>query len=179
MDALVRGRRLLLIAVACAGPVSACGAKQGGEPVGVSTAGHGVAASGSRDGGAHGDAGVPADFRAIFPRANKARFPSNGHAAGRYDVDVYANAPTHGAVGTELPVGARFVEEHFERLADGGAAKGPIMMLEKMPKGFDPVHGDVRYVVITASGEVVIDGPAESCAGCHDDAPRDHVFDVP
>jgi hypothetical protein len=52
------------------------------------------------------------------------------------------------------------------------------MMMEKRAPGFDPPHGDWRYVVVGAHGDVVKDGVVESCAGCHGDAPRDHVFRV-
>jgi hypothetical protein len=31
---------------------------------------------------------------------------------------------------------------------------------------------------VTADGKVVRDGHDESCVGCHDDAPHDHVFRV-
>jgi hypothetical protein len=104
-----------------------------------------------------------------------ARFFSRGHAGGRWDADVYANDAGAEALraGTAAP-GARLVEEHFER-ADGGA--GPIMMMEKRAPGFDAEHGDWRYVAVGARGDVVKDGPIESCAGCHGDAPRDHLFE--
>jgi hypothetical protein len=82
-----------------------------------------------------------------------------------------------------VPVGARFLEEHFER-AEGEPARdsrekrGPIMMMEKRPPGFDPAHGDWRYVVVGASGDVVKDGVVDTCAGCHGDAPADHLFAI-
>jgi hypothetical protein len=108
-----------------------------------------------------------------------ARFLSKGHAGGRWDADVYANDAGAAALGVErgeVPAGARFVEEHFER-SDGGAA-GPIMMMEKRAPGFDPGGGDWRYVTVGARGDVVKDGVVESCAGCHGEAPGDHVFRV-
>ena len=76
--------------------------------------------------------------------------------------------------------GARLVKEHFERAggADASDPTGPIMMMEKMERGFDPDHGDWRYVVVNSAGTVVEDGRVESCAGCHDDAPHDHIFRV-
>lgn len=105
---------------------------------------------------------------------NRARFVSKGHAAGRYEVDIYADDSAkagYAAANGELPVGARLIKEHFE-----GAKPGPIMMMEKRAKGFDPEHGDWRYVIVSSTGQLVKDGKAESCAGCHDDAPHDHVF---
>lgn len=136
------------------------------------------------DGAAHGKAaaaGLLATFRAHLVRVNKAPFVSNGHAAGRWDADVYATAAGKDAAittaaGGELPVGTRFVMEHTERAADH--APGPLMLMEKMDHGFDPDHGDWRYAVIGSTGDLVQDGRIESCAGCHDDAPRDHVFHV-
>ncbi len=105
---------------------------------------------------------------------NRARFVSKGHAAGRYEVDIYADEQAkkaYAAAAGELPIGARLIKEHFE-----GAKPGPIMMMEKCTKGFDPEHGDWRYVIVSSTGQLVKDGKAESCAGCHDDAPHDHVF---
>jgi hypothetical protein len=109
---------------------------------------------------------------------NKTRFTSNGHAAGRWDVDVYANDAGLEAVLAsrgEAALGAELVEEHFER---DGTMAGPIMMMQKQPKGFSPEHGDWRYVVKSGAGEVVRDGVIDSCAGCHDDAPHDRLFKV-
>jgi hypothetical protein len=120
---------------------------------------------------------IPSDFRTSMSRASGARFLSKGHAGGRWDADVYANRAGVDALGVErgpIAVGAVYVEEHFER-GDAGLA-GPIMMMEKRPPGFDPDHGDWRYVVVGAHGDLLKDGVVEGCAGCHGDAPRDHVF---
>jgi hypothetical protein len=109
-------------------------------------------------------------------RVSGARFLSKGHAGGRWDADVYANragAEALGAPDRPIPVGAVYVEEHFEK---GDAGAGPMMMMEKRAAGFDAERGDWRYVVVGARGDVVKDGVVESCAGCHGDAPRDHVF---
>jgi hypothetical protein len=72
-----------------------------------------------------------------------------------------------------VPAGARFVEVHF----DHGRA-GPLYMMEKRDAGFDAARGDWRYVVVDTTGFVVQDGPLEACAGCHGEAPRDHLFRV-
>ncbi len=122
---------------------------------------------------------VPSDFRTSMVRVSGARFLSKGHAGGRWDADVYANRAGADALAVErgaIAPGALFIEEHFER-GDGGAG-GPIMMMEKRAPGFDAERGDWRYVAVGARGEVVKDGVVESCAGCHGDAPRDHVFRV-
>jgi hypothetical protein len=124
---------------------------------------------------------IPSDFRTSMTKVNAARFLSKGHAGGRWDVDVYADSAGADALKSEkwpVPVGARFVEEHFERNErnDGGA--GPLMMMEKRPPGFDAERGDWRYVAVGTRGEVVKDGVIEGCAGCHGEAPGDHVFRV-
>jgi hypothetical protein len=179
--------------LALAAPVSAglsagacAGARGTGTPVGVSTAGHG---KGERidDAGAdaHRGAGLPADFKTKsgYTKVNRTRFVSNGHAAGRWDVDIYVSSSAKDAYASnaiDVPVGARLVKEHFERAvgAEPMVQAGPVMMMEKMDKGFDPDHGDWRYVVVSSTGAVVEDGRVESCAGCHDDAPHDHIFRV-
>jgi hypothetical protein len=51
-------------------------------------------------------------------------------------------------------------------------------MMEKRAAGFDPARGDWRYVAVGSNGEVAGDGAIESCAGCHGDAPHDHLFRV-
>ena len=110
---------------------------------------------------------------------HKARFVSAGHAPGRWDVDLYANEPAQKALASrsrDVPVGAMVVEEHYEKSGAGGA--GPVMVMEKRAKGFAPDHGDWRYTVVGASGQLVKDGVVESCAGCHDDAPMDGLFPI-
>lgn len=125
------------------------------------------------------EGGLPPGWRGAFTQIGAARFPSLGHAAGRWSASVWANAAAREAIeapDASLPVGAAFVQEHFELTGDGGA--GPVMMMEKRAPGFDPDHGDMRWVVVTASGETAHDGPAPSCSGCHDDAPRDRYFPI-
>jgi len=63
--------------------------------------------------------------------------------------------------------------DHFER-TDG--AKGPTMAMEKKPKGYDPAHGDWRWVIVGSNGALLFDGKTERCWGCHDDAAHDRVF---
>jgi len=150
-------------------------------PVGVSTASAGGGAPAVHDAGApHGPSSIPPDFRTSLTKINHARFVSNGHAGGRYDVDVYANAAGKSAAlsaSGDVPVGARLVKEHFERTGDS-VQPGPVMMMEKMDRGFDPEHGDWAYVVVNSAGQQVQNGRVEACTGCHDDAPHDHVFRV-
>ena len=130
------------------------------------------------DGGwVDGAAALPSGYRTTFVKVNKVRFVSQGHASGRWDVDVYANELARKALATrarDTPVGAIVVEEHFER----GVEAGPIMVMEKRPPGFSKDHGDFRYAIVGSGGQLVKDGTIESCAGCHDDAPMDGFFPI-
>lgn len=184
MDVVVRGWRLLLIAAALVGPFAAAScAGASGEPsaVGVSER---PRTSGSRgdtlDGGARdGAAALPRGYRETFAKVNRARFVSQGHATGRWEVDVYANDAGAQALATrarDVPVGAMVVEEHFERGEGKGA--GPVMLMEKRERGYSPEHGDWRYVVVGSTGQLVSDGVVASCAGCHDEAPGDGLFPI-
>jgi hypothetical protein len=99
---------------------------------------------------------------------------AGGHAGGRFDADLYvtpaakdvAFAPT-GAIEP----GTRLV---LDQVAHGASSGGPLVMMEKQPAGYDPRHGDWRYVVV--DGKAVQDGKLEPCVTCHDEAPHDHVF---
>jgi hypothetical protein len=125
-----------------------------------------------------GAGSLPPDYRSTFTKVNKARFVSSGHAAGRWDVDVWANEPAQKALASgarEVAVGAIVVQEHYEK--NSGLA-GPVMVMEKRAKGYAPEHGDWRWAVVGSQGQLVRDGVVESCAGCHDDAPMDGLFPV-
>ncbi len=121
--------------------------------------------------------GAPKDLRDGVT-AVPGRFTSLGHAGGRWEYTLLANddgrAAFEGKV-REAKVGAKILMEHVERPSGD---KGPTMAMEKREKGFDPEHGDWRYVVVGAAGNLVFDGKSERCWGCHDDAPqgRDHLF---
>ena len=157
--------------VGCAthGPGGAIGASSGAGAAFVAGLDAGLLPDG-------GPAAIPAGFRQSLTKVNATRFVSRGHAGGRWDVDVYADDAGVDALRTErgtVAPGAVFIEEHFER-GDGGA--GPIFLMEKRSPGFDPAHGDWRYVAVGSRGELVREGAVESCAACHGDAPHDHVF---
>ena len=125
---------------------------------------------------------IPADYKKSMLQIGTGRFVSRGHAAGRFDVELYANdagKSAYASASGEFPVGAKFVTAHFEKAnapTPADEPPGPLFMMEKMPKGFDPAHGDWRYVALSSTGALVQEGKIESCAGCHDDAPHDHVF---
>lgn len=136
------------------------------------------------DGGfVDGAEALPKDYRQSFVKVNKSSFVSQGHAAGRWDVDIWANEAAQKALTTrsrEVPVGATAIAEHRERASASGSevTKGPIMLMEKMPAGFSKEHGDWRYAVVGSQGQLVKNGVVESCAGCHDDAPMDGFFPI-
>ena len=185
MDALVRRRRSLLTVTTGAAAtllVVACAGRGSGDPVGVSN--KVVAARTARDaGGAEpvdGAVALPNNYRASFTKVNKTRFASQGHAAGRWEVDVWANEIAQKALATrsrEVPPGAILVEEHYERgAATVDKPTGPIMVMEKKARGFSTEHGDWRWAIVGTKGQLVRDGVIEPCAGCHDDAPMDGLF---
>lgn len=170
--------------------VVACAGRDGaGSAVGVSDKVPGrSAARDAGDGGpVDGAAALPAGYRETFIKVNKARFVSQGHAAGRWEVDVWANEPAAKALAArarEVPSGAIVVQEHHERGAEGDASAesekpdGPIMVMEKRSAGFSSDHGDWRFAVVGSQGQLVRDGAIETCAGCHDDAPMDGLFPI-
>lgn len=163
--------------MACA--LGACAGRGASDPiVGVSDKAPNTASRSAKDAGApDGAASLPASYRTAFKKVNRQRFVSRGHAFDRFEVDVYANEAGEAALASrarEVPVGAIVVEEHHERM--GEKRPGPVMMMEKRAKGFAPEHGDWRFVVVGAGGQLVSDGAAEQCAGCHDDAPMDGLF---
>ena len=168
---------LLLVSLAAVGAFAACAAQ--GPPVGVSDKPRGALRTPGADAGVVDGAGaLPASYKTTFAKVNKARFVSQGHASGRWEVDVYANDIAQKALASrsrEVPVGAIVVEEHFERDARI-AVTGPIMVMEKRPPGFSKDHGDWRWAVVGSQGQLVKDGTIEPCAGCHDDAPMDGLF---
>ena len=96
-----------------------------------------------------------------------------GHASGRWEYTLSANdagrAILDGKV-KEASAGAKIVMDHFER---SSGEKGPTMAMEKREKGFDPDHGDWRWIIVGTNGNLVFDGKTERCWGCHDDAPKD------
>jgi len=115
-------------------------------------------------------------------RIGSGRFVSRGHASGRFDSELFitnASKATLTTASGEFPVGTRLVEAHFEKASSplpADESPGPLFMMEKMSPGFDKDHGDWRFVALSSIGELVEQGKIESCVGCHDDAPHDHVF---
>ena len=173
--------------------VLACAGRGGGGVVGVSSKAPGGASA--RDAGdaapIDGALALPAGYRTTFTKLNKSRFVSQGHASGRWAVDVWANELAQKALASrarEVPPGAIIVQEHYElaggrgepRAEGAGEAEtaGPIMVMEKKPADYASEHGDWRWAVVGSQGQLVRDGVIESCAGCHDHAPMDGLFPI-
>ena len=160
----------LAVLAACAPPDSL-------GPVGLST-------PTNRSGGAESaDASVatttpaiPIDFRKTFKKLSRTRYKSVNHFTAW--MDVYANdsaASAYAQPSGDISAGALFIAEEFVHTV-AGEARGPVLVMEKRAKGFDPAASDWRYMVIDPSGKVTADGKAERCDQCHADAPRDHIF---
>jgi hypothetical protein len=187
MDALARGRRLLLsLALAVAGASGAAACQRPPEAAGVSNATRPPTRA-TPDGGPRvvkSLAILPPDFRTRYTKLTRTRVPSPGHASGRFDIETYANDAARDAYGKHtgtFPVGSILVQEHWEHTSAGAESEppGPIMAMEKMATGFDTEHGDWRYVVVAPEGDILTDGKPDGCVLCHDDAPHDRVFRVP
>ncbi len=119
---------------------------------------------------------LPPDFQTTLAKVNRDRFAAQGHAGGRFDANVYVTPSAKEAAFSllgKIEVGTVLVMEEIERGKDGA---GPRLMMEKMAPGFSGPHGDWHYAVV--DGQAVTAGVIEACAGCHDEAPHDHVFRI-
>lgn len=168
--------------MACAASIAfACGPKEPSSPVGISTRGGDLAEDAAPDGGEGAPPPTfPPDFRTRFTKINHGRFASRGHGSNRFWLDVYANdAARAGYAQTsgDVPIGAMFVADGYEPSVAGQGVRGPILMMEKRARGYDPENGDWRYAVVEASGKVSADGKLALCFDCHEGAlPRDRIF---
>lgn len=79
-----------------------------------------------------------------YTKLNKAAFESETHG-GRM-VDTYVNRIGRAAFrqGEDLPVGSIVVKTSKDA-TDG--SEGPVFVMEKRAKGFDPAHGDWWYAI--------------------------------
>lgn len=134
-----------------------------------------------------GDHPVARSYR-TWRRYNSAPYLSAAH--GNLYVNNYANAAAR-AYGRfesagKLPVGAIIAKDSFVVERDGTVRPGSLFIMEKMPRGFNYVSGDWRYIEImpdgTFFGETHGDHAerVEFCIGCHLAKERqDHLFFVP
>ena len=123
-----------------------------------------------------------------WDRFNSAPYRSATH--GERYVNNYANASAQAygrfeQAGT-MPPGAVVVKDTFYVSQAGGVFPGALMVMEKMPAGFDASTGDWRYSMIMPDGSLFgITGGENAqsvrfCADCHALAARyDYLFFIP
>lgn len=85
-----------------------------------------------------------------------------------------------------LPVGTIIAKDSFVVHSDGSYELGQLVVMEKMPSGFNRVSGDWRYTVISPDGAVLGSTrganaeQVEYCVPCHLARERtDHLFFLP
>ena len=175
---------VMLLAIAFAAPVAACGggAKQTPSETGpkgkmdsMMTEGGGMATD---EASTYGELEVGADWKS-YAKLNNASFKSETHG-GRM-VDTYANSVALEAFkkGEDMPVGSILVKTSNDS-ADG--SEGPVFVMEKRAAGFNNAHGDWWFAIHWANPpdkwKTKLGGPvywrtpskkAMYCANCHDD----------
>ncbi len=124
-----------------------------------------------------------------WPRYNTSPYQSATHG-NRY-INSYANALARDydrlSEIDELPAGAVLAKDSFAVTDQGDVFLGPLFLMEKMEKGFDPEGRDWRYSMIMPDGSYFgrTGGDAEEqvvfCRTCHQAAgeENDHLFFVP
>ena len=133
--------------------------------------------------------GLPAARNfARWQRFNAAPYRSATH--GERFVNNYANAVAraygrHEAAGI-MPPGATVVKDTFYVSQSGAVFPGALMIMEKMPAGFDAATGDWRYAMVMPDGSLFGETGGENahgmvfCADCHAlAAATDYLFFVP
>lgn len=121
-------------------------------------------------------------------RYNQAPYRSATH--GERFVNNYGNAiaKDYGRFGdVDMPQGSVLAKDSFAVTAAGDVFSGPLFLMEKMPKGFNPQGRDWRYSMIMPDGSYfgVTNGDnsdrVEFCITCHETAgdENDHLFFVP
>ncbi len=123
-----------------------------------------------------------------WDRYNTAPYRSATH--GERFVNNYANAAAQSYGLYEeagaMPPGAVVVKDTFYVSQAGGVFPGALMIMEKMPAGFDEATGDWRYIMIMPDGSLFGETGGENaesvafCADCHAlAATHDHLFFIP
>ena len=110
-----------------------------------------------------------------WQRYNKAPFLSAAH--GRRFVNHYANEKARNYAKFEdagiMPVGAIIAKDNVTVKENGDVHPGALLLMEKMPKGFNYVSGDWRYTMVMPDGSLfgVTNGTGskkvEFCIACH------------
>ena len=121
-------------------------------------------------------------------RYNNAPYLSQAH--GNTYVNNYVNAAgraygRYEEAGT-LPVGTVIAKDSFVVHSDGSYELGQLVVMEKMPAGFNRVSGDWRYSAISPTGEILGTTRGANadqvayCVPCHLARERtDHLFFLP
>lgn len=134
-----------------------------------------------------------ADVKAVagyqsWTRFNRVPYLSASHG-NRY-VNHYANvaAQAYGRYeeAGRMPVGAVIAKDTFTVGEDGTVHPGALLVMEKMPAGFNYVSGDWRYVAIMPDGSILGETRGEAaeavrfCITCHlVKEEHDHLHFVP
>jgi hypothetical protein len=159
--------------------LAACTPREAMGPVGISTGGTTEHDSPARFTHAP-PSPLPPEYRATFSKVGSRHLAAQGHAGGRFDAEVYVTPSAKEAAFSPLgkiEPGTVLVMDQSRRGKEmNSGVEGPTLMMEKRAPGFDPAHGDWRYVVV--DGPSIEDGPLPLCARCRDEAPHDHVFAI-
>jgi len=123
-----------------------------------------------------------------WQRYNIAPFKSAAH--GRRYVNHYANAKAQAYGGYEkvgvLPVGSIVAKDNLTVTGTSKVLPGALLLMEKMPAGFNYVSGDWRYTMIMPDGSIfgttngVGSNKVKFCIGCHLAVEKqDHLYFPP
>lgn len=117
----------------------------------------------------------PAKSYQKWQRYNTVPFQSAAH--GRRLVNHYANAKAHAYGKYEnagiLPVGSIVAKDNITVMDENKIYAGALLLMEKMPSGFNYVSGDWRYTMVMPDGSVfgITNGAGSAkvkfCIGCH------------
>jgi hypothetical protein len=131
---------------------------------------------------------VTAAFQS-WRRPNREPYRSGVH--GQRFVNHYANdlAQDYGDFksGKPFPEGSIIVKDSFAVTETGEVMSGPMFLIEKKEKGFNPRSKDWLFMMIKPNGEIVGitkgagDSKMQFCADCHSQAPdgQDQLYFMP
>ncbi len=119
---------------------------------------------------------------------NTAPYLSSSH--GNHYLNNYANtlADDYGSSKKDkpLPEGAILFKDSFSVEQNRQIILGPLFVMEKMAKGFNPLSGDWKFTQIQPTGEITGEtngensGKVNYCIECHiTRADDDHLFYIP
>ncbi len=123
-----------------------------------------------------------------WQRFNSSPYISQGH--GNRFLNNYGNKISKDYLAMEdsfaMPPGSILAKDSFTVTKDGGAFPGALFLMEKMPGGTRPEHGDWRYVMIMPDGSLLGDSLGENpssmdfCHECHEIvADTDYLYGIP